>query len=94
MDQRERRMLVAWHGGLLSYTMNDNPMVVLVDGKDADDDGEGTPTRRSKAKLFDNCEMRELVNMSRLPPLSPRQLAKIITGKPSLLKSRRACAVL
>ncbi len=53
MDQREHRILVAWHGGLLSYTMNTNPMVMLVDGKDADDEGEGTLTRRSKAKLFD-----------------------------------------
>jgi hypothetical protein len=52
MNQREHRILVAWHGGLLSYTMNDNPMVVLVDGKDADDEGEGTPTRRSKGGVF------------------------------------------
>jgi len=52
---------VACHGGLLSYTMNDNPRVVLVNGKDADDEGEGTPTGRSKAKRFGNCEMREFV---------------------------------
>jgi hypothetical protein len=58
LDQRERRILVACHGGLLSYTMNDNPRVVLVDGKETDDEGEGT---RSKAKRFGNCEMREFV---------------------------------
>ena len=49
---------MACHGGLLSYTMNDNPRVVLVDGKETDDGGEGT---RSKAKRFGNCEMREFV---------------------------------
>ena len=33
--------------------------------------------------------------MSRVPPLKPRQLAKIITGSCSpLLKSLKACAVL
>ena len=52
---------MACHGGLLSYTMNDNPRVVFVDGKDADDEGEGMLTRRSKAKRFGNCEMREFV---------------------------------
>jgi hypothetical protein len=61
MDQRERKILVACHGGLLSYTMNDNPKVILVNGKEADDEGEGTLKMRSRAKRFGNCEMREFV---------------------------------
>jgi broad specificity phosphatase PhoE len=62
MGQRERRILVVCHGGLLSHTLNNNAKVVLVDGRDTDDDnGEGTTTMRCTTKRFGNCEMREFV---------------------------------
>ena len=38
--------------------------------------------------------LRISTDMLRMLPLNPRQLAKIMTGRPSLLKSRSACAVL
>jgi hypothetical protein len=42
--------------------LNNNPKVVLVDGRDTDDDnGEGTTTMRCTTKRFGNCEMREFV---------------------------------
>jgi hypothetical protein len=59
MDQRERRILVTCHGGLLSYTMNDNCKVILLDGRDPNDDGKRTLSRRCTTKRFGNCEMRE-----------------------------------
>lgn len=59
MDQRERRILVTCHGGLLSYTMNDNSRVILVDGRDPNDDDKRMMSRRCMTKRFGNCEMRE-----------------------------------
>lgn len=60
MRQREGRVLVVCHGGLLSYTMNDTRRVVLVDGrrKETHDDDGG---RRCITKRFENCELREFI---------------------------------
>ncbi len=59
MDQRERKILVTCHGGLLSYTLNHNSKVILLDGRETHGDCEETMSRRCTRKRFGNCEMRE-----------------------------------
>ena len=57
MQQREQNILLVCHGGLLNYTMNSNPNVVLVDRRSS----EAGDMNRCITKRFGNCEMREFV---------------------------------
>jgi hypothetical protein len=55
MQQYEQNILAVCHGGLLNYTMNNHPKVVLLDKRNVHADQE----RRCITKRFGNCEMRE-----------------------------------
>mmetsp|Transcript_4961 Transcript_4961/g.10868 ORF Transcript_4961/g.10868 Transcript_4961/m.10868 type:complete len:332 (+) Transcript_4961:85-1080(+) len=57
LQQREDNVLVVCHGGLLSYTLNNNSKVVLIDGRK----GPGEEEQRCITKRFGNCEMREFI---------------------------------
>ena len=48
-------VLLCAHGGLLSYTLNSNEKVVLIDSRDTHE------RERCITKRFGNCEMREFV---------------------------------
>jgi broad specificity phosphatase PhoE len=52
MDRPERHILLVSHGGILRYTMNDHPLVVLRDERSQPLSGKPVEAR------FDNCEMR------------------------------------
>ncbi|KAL7530591.1 hypothetical protein ACHAWF_005055 [Thalassiosira exigua] len=58
MQQNEERILLVCHGGLLNLTMNNNPKVVLVDGRNAQRDEE---KMRCITTRFGNCELREFI---------------------------------
>ena len=51
MNRPEHRILLACHGGILRYTMDDHPMVRMVDGRT-------NPAERSVKARFSNCEVR------------------------------------
>ncbi|KAL7539371.1 hypothetical protein ACHAXR_009220 [Thalassiosira sp. AJA248-18] len=56
MQQSEENVLLVCHGGLLSYTMNSNSKVVLVDGRKGQSEQQRCITKR-----FGNCELREFI---------------------------------
>lgn len=56
LQQPESKILLVSHGGILRYTMNDHPLVILQDErKHAADDGM---EKKAATSRFDNCEMR------------------------------------
>lgn len=54
-QQNVDNVLLCCHGGLLSYTLNSNEKVVLIDSRDARE------RERCITKRFGNCEMREFI---------------------------------
>ncbi len=61
-ERPECNLLVTCHGGLLSNKLN-NPMIVLVDGREDELNGvDGTTrTKGCTTEQFGNCETREFV---------------------------------
>jgi len=55
LQQHAENVLLCCHGGLLSYTLNSNEKVVLIDSRDAHE------RERCITKRFGNCEMREFI---------------------------------
>ena len=55
LQQPESKILLVSHGGILRYTMNDHPLVILKDERSNDDDNVD---KKAITSRFDNCEMR------------------------------------
>ena len=67
MNRPERCILLVAHGGILRYTMEDHPKVIVRDGrrltstsssKESSKEGQEEAAPRSVVARFDNCELR------------------------------------
>lgn len=58
MQEKEKKVLLVSHGGLLKMVMNDHPRVVLVDGRNHEQSSNDV---RCVTARFGNCELRSYI---------------------------------